>query len=385
MAVIRRHPVLTFFLLSYALCWAAIPWQSFFAPGVLVAALIVVFLTEGVAGLKAMGSRLIRWRVSWIWYALALAVPLAMKFAVHRAQQRAWGAGPEIAEFSVWYSLPMAIAINIVNPLNAQLPEESSFRGWAQPKLQTTRTPLAATVLMAVGVTIWHIPFFVMPQFGSSPIEATATVAVTFWYAWLFNHASASSLITLIAHATEGTIETSTLWPSDGRHDPDDVAVVPGLVPGRPGSAGASTAGSGPHHPKLPTGPAHRTPTGLGRHRLEPPEFHAPIAPHSRGVHPGGSSCPSHPSAPMRARSPRLAGGLFAVVSVGLYLVTDRSDLIAMMTNPVFLAFNAAYAVSFSAVVDRLGRRVLAAGEPGRALRRGRLLRRRRWHDGLRR
>ena len=41
------------------------------------------------------------------------------------------------------------------------------------------------------------------------------TVAVTFWYAWLFNHASGSSLLTLIAHAAEGTIETSTLWPVD--------------------------------------------------------------------------------------------------------------------------------------------------------------------------
>ena len=67
---------------------------------------------------------------------------------------------------------------------------------------------------MAVGVTIWHAPLFVMGQFGSSPIEAVATVAVTFWYAWLFNHASGSSLLTLIAHATEGTIETSTLWPA---------------------------------------------------------------------------------------------------------------------------------------------------------------------------
>ncbi len=97
---------------------------------------------------------------------------------------------------------------------HAQLPEEASFRGWAQPKLQSTRTLFAATVLMAIGVTIWHIPFLLMPQFGSSPIEATATVAVTFWYAWLFNHASGSSLLTLIAHATEGTIETSTLWQS---------------------------------------------------------------------------------------------------------------------------------------------------------------------------
>ena len=49
MSVIRRHPVITFSF-TYALSWGAIPWQSFFAPGVLVAALIVVSLTEGVAG-----------------------------------------------------------------------------------------------------------------------------------------------------------------------------------------------------------------------------------------------------------------------------------------------------------------------------------------------
>ena len=66
---------------------------------------------------------------------------------------------------------------------------------------------------MAIGVTVWHLLIFVMGQFGSSPIEALATVSVTFWYAWLFNHASGSSPMTLIAHATEGTIETSTLWP----------------------------------------------------------------------------------------------------------------------------------------------------------------------------
>ena len=100
MSVIRRHPVLTFFLLAYALCWAAIPWQSFFAPGVLVAALIVVFLTEGVAGLKAMGSRLIRWRVSWIWYALAIAVPLAVKFASIGLNSALGAPVPDIAEFS---------------------------------------------------------------------------------------------------------------------------------------------------------------------------------------------------------------------------------------------------------------------------------------------
>ena len=152
----------------------------------------------------------------------------------------------------------MAIAINIVNPTHAQLPEESSFRGWAQPTLQATRTPLAATVLMAIGVTIWHGPLFLMPQFGLAPIEALTTAAVTFWYAWLFNHASGSSLLTLIAHAAEGAIETSTLWPAGV-----DAARMPWLHAwsgARWSSAcSCSTAGSGPGHRRRPTTPPRRT------------------------------------------------------------------------------------------------------------------------------
>ena len=52
MSVVRRHRVIIFFLLACALSWGAVPWNSFFAPGVLVAALIVVSVTEGVAGLR---------------------------------------------------------------------------------------------------------------------------------------------------------------------------------------------------------------------------------------------------------------------------------------------------------------------------------------------
>src|SRR5829696_2976238 len=91
-------------------------------------------------------------------------------------------------------------------PGGGQLPRMGSAHAAEDP--DTTR----ATVLMAIGVTIWHTPLFVMHQFGSSPIEALPTIAVTFWYAWLFNHASGSALLTLIAHAANGTIETSTLW-----------------------------------------------------------------------------------------------------------------------------------------------------------------------------
>ena len=53
MALIKRHRIAVFFVLAYALAWGADPMNGFFAPGVLLAALIVVTLTESLSGLKA--------------------------------------------------------------------------------------------------------------------------------------------------------------------------------------------------------------------------------------------------------------------------------------------------------------------------------------------
>ncbi len=213
-SLVRRHPVVSFFLLAYLLSWGAIPWNSFFAPGVLISALVIVGLTEGRAGYRALGARLIRWRVSWIWYALAIAVPLVVHLVTASVNVGLGAQAPVLTQFSPWFSLPMAIGLHIVDPTGGPLFEEPSFRGLAQARLQRDRSPLAATAIMAIGVTVWHLPLFVMPAFGSRPIEALTTVAVTFWYAWLFNHASGSSLITLIAHGTEGSIDSSSLWSS---------------------------------------------------------------------------------------------------------------------------------------------------------------------------
>jgi hypothetical protein len=53
MAFIKRHWIAVFFVLAYALTGWATPWNGSFAPGVLLAALIVVTLTEGLSGLEA--------------------------------------------------------------------------------------------------------------------------------------------------------------------------------------------------------------------------------------------------------------------------------------------------------------------------------------------
>lgn len=212
MTFIRNHPVFTFFVLAYALAWGAVPFGSFFAPGALVAALVVVFLTEGVAGLRSIGVRLIRWRVRWVWYVAAIAVPLLVHFVTISINQALGATAPSTGQFTPWYGLALVIGMNMIDPFGGPLNEEPSFRGFAQPRLQANRTPLAATAIMAAAITGWHVPLFFISSFGLHPHEALTTVALTFWYAWLFNHAAGSVLITLIAHATEGSINTSDLW-----------------------------------------------------------------------------------------------------------------------------------------------------------------------------
>ena len=213
MDFIKRHRIVVFFVLAYALAWGAIPWNSFFAPGVLLAALIVVTLTEGLSGLKALGARLIRWRVSWVWYALAIGVPLLVHLTSVAINVGLGAPPPSLGLLSPWYSLPMAIALHAISPTGGPLMEEPSFRGYrptraAGPATRPWRRRRSWRYWSPAGMRRCSS----CRCSSAHPIGAVTTMAVTFWYAWLFNHASGSSLLTLIAHGTEGAVVTSSLW-----------------------------------------------------------------------------------------------------------------------------------------------------------------------------
>jgi uncharacterized protein len=78
---------------------------------------------------------------------------------------------------------------------------------------------VGSTALLAVLITGRHLPLVLMPQFGLGFPDLASTVAVTFWYAWLFNRTGGSVLLTLIAHATEGSINTRRFWPAGADAD----------------------------------------------------------------------------------------------------------------------------------------------------------------------
>jgi membrane protease YdiL (CAAX protease family) len=162
---IERHPVLTYFVLAYAIAWGAIlliVWAlapssgaastrlvaivglpMLLAPG--IAGVTVTALVDGRPGLRAMLSRMTRWRAGLRWYAVALAtmplVVLAILYALASLSSPA---------FAPTFSL-LGLAA-----LAAGFFEEIGWTGFAVPRLRSRWGLL--TVGLGVGVLwgLWH-------------------------------------------------------------------------------------------------------------------------------------------------------------------------------------------------------------------------------------
>ncbi|MEJ2862267.1 CPBP family intramembrane glutamic endopeptidase [Actinomycetospora flava] len=217
MRPIRRHPLVTFFVLTFVIGWSLVPFGSFGAFAPLVAALVVVPIAQGRAGLVELGRRIIRWRVRWYWWALAIGVPLAVHLLAtvltSELSTLRWAATGDALLFFL---------LRLVNPTDGPLGEEPGWRGFALPGMQSRLSPLAATAILAVVVTVWHLPLAFLEGGDPWPVLLSlvvGTVGVTFWYTWLFDHTGGSVLLVLVAHSVEGAIDDDSvlyfaLWPA---------------------------------------------------------------------------------------------------------------------------------------------------------------------------
>jgi hypothetical protein len=215
--VVKRHPIVSFFVLAYGISWAFLPVEAvrFLPSGPLFAALIVIPITQGWTGLRELGSRMIRWRVRWYWYAVAIGLPLAVHLTYVGLNVAAGADVPQLA-FSSLTTFLMVFAVRLVNPADGPLGEHPGWNGVALPGLQANRSPLVATMILAPLVAGWHLPLFFLEGGGFQPSllvgGLVTTMAVTFWYTWLFNHTRGSVLLVVVAHSVEGSIQAEIGW-----------------------------------------------------------------------------------------------------------------------------------------------------------------------------
>lgn len=207
---LKHHRLLAFFVLAYAISWSSwpayaaglVPRMEFLPIGPLAAAVIVIALAEGRAGFRAWGRRLIRWRVGWVWYAVALFLPALLALATGLVTIALGGSASGLARLT-WSGLLTVFAVRLVNPMDGPVGEEPGFRGYALPLLQAARPPLQSAAVLGLLVMVWHLPLVLFE--GLSLIGLPTTFAVTFLYVWLFNRTGGSVLLTLLFHNSQGT------------------------------------------------------------------------------------------------------------------------------------------------------------------------------------
>jgi membrane protease YdiL (CAAX protease family) len=190
------HPMhkrlIAFFALSCALTWIenllnmawpsdwwSVPMNPF---GPFFAALIVIGWTEGRQGLRAWGRRITRFRAPLRIYAASFLIPLAiivMSFAGTVAL------GAELAPLPRYGWVELLLMISIV-PFFGPIPEELSFRGYGLDRLQTTISPLSASLWVGLAVVIWHVPLLLTSELPLTVLLPLAGVAVV--YGWLYRN-----------------------------------------------------------------------------------------------------------------------------------------------------------------------------------------------------
>jgi uncharacterized protein len=176
--------------------------------GALCPGLVALALTRRFRGsARPLWRQIVRWRIGWRWYAVALLAPAAVVSAAYAAVLAVGGAWePETAPTLA--AVPIFLALAVV--LNGG-PEEPGWRGYALPRLQVRFSALTATLLLGAIWAVWHAPLWFVPDLPfadmSYPAYATQIVGMSLVYTWLYNSTSGSVLAVMVLHAAQNTAQ----------------------------------------------------------------------------------------------------------------------------------------------------------------------------------
>lgn len=210
-SIVKRHPLVTFFALAYAISFAfyVLPslvagFPPLFPFGPLIAAIITAGVGDGISGLKELLSRCLRWRVGLRWYAAALLVPVAIGLAVVGLSIMMGAPMPSAAQIRPWYSFFMLLPMAMID---APLQENSAWHGYAMPRFPGGRSRLANTLIFGVLLAGWHAPLAFAEPSVTVPYLLT-TVLSQVVTNWVFFNARQSALLAILYHSAANTMGT---------------------------------------------------------------------------------------------------------------------------------------------------------------------------------
>lgn len=210
----RRHPVLTYFMLACAISWGLVSplllhyqvpsvWHALGAIGPIAAALITIAIVGGHGGLRKFAGRMTQWRVGTIAWLLALSPIILCGIAI--AALAVMGAPLNgVPALRAAFADPGWLGAMFLASLAYGVGEEPGWRGFALPRLMQGRTAFRATVLLTLGWGVWHVPYFFYRYHLGSVGEYIGFYLGLFagavWLTFLYNSTGGSTLIVMVWH-----------------------------------------------------------------------------------------------------------------------------------------------------------------------------------------
>ena len=217
----KKHPVMMFYLLAFAISWLGWVPQALYARGLFpfdsplfsflgaggptLAAVIVLFALQGKDGPKGLFVPLLRWRAAGGWWGFVLlfwfsAVALALGVGAIFGQPL-----PALDGVVWWQLLPVFVTMLLSNVW-----EEVGWRGFALPRLQKAWPRWKVVLVMGLLWSLWHLPLMLNPASPMSGLgwagEMIFSLTLTLIYTWLYNGTDGSLLFVSIFHAMSNTV-----------------------------------------------------------------------------------------------------------------------------------------------------------------------------------
>src|SRR5215204_2289100 len=239
-SVVKRHPIVAFFVLAYALTWiiesplvflrdsiTVAQGQIFLILSANVVSVVAIVLTAIVLGrgaLRKLLGRLLIWRVNPLWYLVAVLGPVALAGGV--VGLNTLMGGPALSLGMPLLGVAVFLAFSIVP--GSALGEEIGWRGYALPRLQAGRSALGASLILGPIWGLWHLPLWLTGAPGRTPILYAAfvvsTSSLSVILTWVYNSTGGSLLMVVLLHATFNLPVTLAIDEFGGR------ATVPVLL-----------------------------------------------------------------------------------------------------------------------------------------------------------
>jgi membrane protease YdiL (CAAX protease family) len=176
-------------------------------------AIVLTAVGFGKSATRKLLGQLLIWRVGWRWY-LVLLAPTALVIGTISLVAVTRG-GPTAA-----LAVPLLSAIITVAFMTfpgSALGEEIGWRGYALPRVQSTRSALTASLVVGTLHGLWHLPLWLRGdadhQLSVYPAFLIQALGLAVIYTWLYNSSKGSLLLVVLFHTATNAPLTLVLLP----------------------------------------------------------------------------------------------------------------------------------------------------------------------------